>query len=71
METHLLPILRQMAVGAVRNGRVMANNVSDFDFDDWDDMEDDEILYESEEYSEQYGFDADASQADVFDDLPV
>jgi ATP-dependent Lon protease len=42
-----------------------------FDFDDWDDTSEDEVLYESEEFAGQQEFNAEEMNPLVSDDLPV
>lgn len=40
-------------------------------FDDWDEDDEDQVLYESEEYSERYNFEPEESTPIPSDDLPV
>jgi ATP-dependent Lon protease len=50
----------------------MNNDYMDFEMDDWDDSEDDEVIYESEEFKEQTGQrDRDTQESIISDDLPV
>ncbi len=50
----------------------MNHDYMDFEMDDWDDSEEDEILYESDEFKEQTGQrDREAQESIISDDLPV
>ena len=50
----------------------MNHDYMDFEMDDWDDSEEDEILYESEEFKEQTGQrDRELPESIISDDLPV
>jgi ATP-dependent Lon protease len=50
----------------------MAYDYMDFEMEDWDDSEDDEVLYESEEFKEQTSqLERDAVESIISDDLPV
>ena len=50
----------------------MNNDYMDFEMDDWDDSEEDEVIYESEEFKEQTGQrDRDTQESIISDDLPV
>ena len=50
----------------------MQNDYMDFEVDDWDDGEEDEILYESDEYKEQIAdMDRQSAESLISDDLPV
>ncbi|MCC6169676.1 MAG: LON peptidase substrate-binding domain-containing protein, partial [Caldilineaceae bacterium] len=42
-----------------------------FDPDEWDDGDEDQVLYESEEYAERYNFEPEKTEAIPADDLPV
>ena len=48
------------------------NDYMDFEMDDWDDSEEDEVIFESEEFKEQTGQrDRDLQESIISDDLPV
>ena len=50
----------------------MNHDYLDFEMDDWDDSEEDEILYESDEFKEQTGQrDREQQESIISDDLPV
>ena len=50
----------------------MNHDYMDFEMDDWDDSEEDEVLYESDEFKEQTGQRERESQESIIsDDLPV
>ena len=49
----------------------MAYDFVDFDMDDWAEDEDDQILFESEEFSERYSFEPEETDPITTDDLPV
>ena len=50
----------------------MNHDYMDFELDDWDDSEEDEVLYESEEFKEQAAeLDRQAAESIISDDLPV
>ena len=50
----------------------MNNDYMDFEMDDWDDSEEDEVIFESEEFKEQTGQrDHDLQDSIISDDLPV
>ena len=50
----------------------MNNEYMDFEMDDWDDAEEDEVIFESEEFKEQTGQrDRELQESIISDDLPV
>ena len=50
----------------------MNHDYTDFEMDDWDDSEEDEVLYESEEFKEQTGQrEREPAESIISDDLPV
>ena len=49
----------------------MENEFADFGLDDWDDADDGEILFESDEYTDQYEFDPEPVDPILSDVLPV
>ena len=57
---------------AVRQNRlIMANDFLDYDFEDWDEDDEDQVLYESEEFAERYSFEPEKTDEITTDDLPV
>lgn len=49
----------------------MSNDFLDYDFEDWDEDEEDQVLYESEEFAERYSFEPEKTDEITTDDLPV
>ena len=49
----------------------MVNDIMNFDMADWDEGDEDQVLYESEEFSERYNFEPEKSDVITSDDLPV
>lgn len=49
----------------------MDQDLFDLGFNEWDEDDEDQVLYESEEYSERYNFEPDESAPIPSDDLPV
>ena len=49
----------------------MSNDLTDFEFEDWDEGEEDQVLYESEEFAERYSFEPEKTDDITTDDLPV
>ncbi len=49
----------------------MSSDFLDFDFEEWDEGEEDQVLYESEEFAERYGFEKEKTDEITTDDLPV
>ena len=49
----------------------MSNHGNQFDIDDWDDQEEDEILFESAELTEPFGSDLSAVESIISDVLPI
>ncbi len=49
----------------------MANDFSSFDFDEWNESDDDEVIFESQEYSERFELEQEPSEEIFSDDLPV
>jgi len=49
----------------------MSSDYLDFDFEEWDEGEEDQVLYESEEFAERYGPDKEQTAEITTDDLPV
>ncbi len=48
----------------------MSSDFLDFDFEEWDEGEEDQVLYESEEFAERYGFEKEKTDEITTDDLP-
>ena len=49
----------------------MANDFSSLDFDEWNESEEDEVLFESQEFSERFELEQEPSEEIFSDDLPV
>ena len=49
----------------------MANELMDYEFEDWDEGDEDQVLYESEEFAERYNFEPEATDDITTDNLPV
>ena len=49
----------------------MANDLLDYDFEERDEGEEDQVLYESEEFAERYSFEPEKTDEIMTDDLPV
>ena len=49
----------------------MSSDFLDFDFEEWDEGEEDQVLFESEEFAERYGFEKEKTDEITTDDLPV
>ena len=49
----------------------MADNFSNFEFDEWNESDDDEVLFESQEYTERFDVEPEDRDAILADDLPV
>ena len=49
----------------------MSNDFSSFDFDDWNESDEDELIFESQEYSERFDLEQEPSEDIFSDDLPV
>ncbi len=49
----------------------MSNDFSSFDFDDWNESDEDELIFESQEYSDRFDLEQEPSEDIFSDDLPV
>ena len=49
----------------------MSSDFLDFDFEEWDEGEEDQVLYESEEFAERYSLEKEKTDEITTDDLPV
>ncbi|OUC08218.1 hypothetical protein RY27_10295, partial [Litorilinea aerophila] len=49
----------------------MVNDFMDFGLEDWDEDDEDQVLYESEEFSKRYNFEVEKAEPLSTDDLPV